>query len=786
MGANYPLNHKSAKAPNLSYNYLNKTGMKQIVLISAFFVFMIISISTASAQNTKIRKYDSLIRLAKTDTARINLILWKLDVLATINLDSAISLASTALDKAQKIKFYKGEITLIQKLATNYAFKGNFEAASGQLKHLEKRIQSKDSASFASLYSTWGLFYGMQSKYDSSIFFLKKAIRIYERTGTDINLPTSYTNIAIGYQQQSNFPMAIQFQQKALTIYEKNKNESGQAHVLLNMATIYNNLKDLKRAESSFLKVIELAKKNQLNRVELYAYSNLATLYSDEQKWQKCYEYAIKAAEMGNKNGDQGIQAASLSKASLAMTQLNQFDKATSLSKRAIAIADSSKQPLNIFQAYASMGFALNFVKRWKEAIPYYEKGFSTFKDADIYTYANGAVFKELSECYEKTGNFSKALEWYKQFAMVNDSVRSRENIQKATEQTMNYEFEQKEQSAKVIQDAKDEVNRTRQIALIFGLILSVLMVVGAFAGYFGKRKANALLSKQKKEIEDTLTKLRNTQSQLIQSEKMASLGELTAGIAHEIQNPLNFVNNFSEVNTELIAELEEERKKEIRDFANEDEILKDIKQNEEKINHHGKRAGDIVKGMLQHSRSSSGIKEPRDINALADEYLRLSYHGLRAKDKSFNAEMKTDFDETIGKIDIIPQDIGRVLLNLYNNAFYAVSEKVKTEHAVETEHALPQGIAKAYEPTVSISTKKMGDRIQITVSDNGNGIPQNIVDKIFQPFFTTKPTGQGTGLGLSLSYDIVKAHGGELKVETNEEKGSSFIITIPVADNSK
>jgi signal transduction histidine kinase len=278
------------------------------------------------------------------------------------------------------------------------------------------------------------------------------------------------------------------------------------------------------------------------------------------------------------------------------------------------------------------------------------------------------------------------------------------------------------------------------------------------------KKKANKVL-------ETTLNDLKSTQSQLIQSEKMASLGELTAGIAHEIQNPLNFVNNFSEVSNELISEMVDEV-----DKGNTDEvksIAKDVQQNLEKILHHGKRADAIVKGMLQHSSSGSGKKEPTNINALADEYLRLAYHGLRAKDKTFNATMKTEFDETISNINIIPQDIGRVILNLITNAFYVVNEKALSAVATPT--------AAKYEPTVSVSTKKVGDKVEIKVADNGGGIPQKILDKIFQPFFTTKPTGQGTGLGLSLSYDIVKAHGGELKVETKEGEGSEFIIQLPV-----
>ena len=278
-------------------------------------------------------------------------------------------------------------------------------------------------------------------------------------------------------------------------------------------------------------------------------------------------------------------------------------------------------------------------------------------------------------------------------------------------------------------------------------------------------------------ELSNSLKNLQATQQQLIHAAKMASLGELTAGIAHEIQNPLNFVNNFSDVNKELLEEM-----KEAIDKGNLDEvksIANSVIDNEEKLNHHGKRADTIVKGMLQHSRSSSGVKEPTDINALADEYLRLAYHGLRAKDKSFNATTKTNFDPNIGNVNITPQDIGRVILNLITNAFYAVAEKKKQ-------------MSDGYEPTVSVSTKKINARsddpvgrgkIEIRVADNGNGIPLKVIDKIFQPFFTTKPTGHGTGLGLSLSYDIVKAHGGELKVETKENEGSTFLIHLPVTN---
>jgi signal transduction histidine kinase len=283
-------------------------------------------------------------------------------------------------------------------------------------------------------------------------------------------------------------------------------------------------------------------------------------------------------------------------------------------------------------------------------------------------------------------------------------------------------------------------------------------------------------LESAKKQVDSTLNELRATQKQLIQSEKMASLGELTAGIAHEIQNPLNFVNNFSEVNTELIAELKQELQ-----TGNTEEaisIADDIKENEEKINLHGKRADAIVKGMLQHSRTSAGKKEPVNINALADEYLRLSYHGLRAKDKIFNATLETDFDKTLdeeeGKINIVPQEIGRVLLNLFTNAFYSVTEKVK-QSETRIHHR------NVYEPKVIVSTKQLSGKVQICVTDNGEGIPPEVIDKIFQPFFTTKPAGEGTGLGLSLSYDIIKSHGGEITVKSEIGKGTVFCIELPV-----
>ena len=432
--------------------------------------------------------------------------------------------------------------------------------------------------------------------------------------------------------------------------------------------------------------------------------------------------------------------------------------------KESIVRVTASGDELTKADACATISGFFKIAQQTDSAIYYATKG---LRAANSIAYGLG-IYKNsklLAEEYEQL-NVQEALHYRKIYDSVNESIYGAKRVQDLQKTLAE---EQHRQQLIQEQQLKKE-NSLKQYGFIAGLAIMLLIAFFLYRNNLQKKKANILLQSQKEKIESTLTELKSTQSQLIQSEKMASLGELTAGIAHEIQNPLNFVNNFSEVNKEMLEELNAERLKlkNERDENLQDDILNDVIANEEKINHHGKRADAIVKGMLQHSRSTTGIKEPTDINALADEYLRLSYHGLRANDKSFNATLKTDFDKTIGNINIIPQDIGRVLLNLYNNAFYAVAEKKKQQK-------------EGYEPIVSVSTKKINGVVEIIVKDNGNGIPQKIADKIFQPFFTTKPTGQGTGLGLSLSYDIIKAHGGELKIETKEGEYAEFIIYLPI-----
>jgi two-component system, NtrC family, sensor kinase len=382
-------------------------------------------------------------------------------------------------------------------------------------------------------------------------------------------------------------------------------------------------------------------------------------------------------------------------------------------------------------------------------------------------------AYKILFSLYDLWKRPDSAYVYYKQYTLLNDTLVDK----KLNGKLAAYNFAQKIEllnKEKEIQQVRLQKESLQKKGFIAGAVVFLVIAFLLWRNNRHKQKAYLLLQKQKEETEIQKTKaeiafqkLTTTQSQLIQSEKMASLGELTAGIAHEIQNPLNFVNNFSEVNEELIDEAESAILTGRIDEAK--ELLTSLRNNQSKINQHGKRADAIVKGMLQHSRESKGQKEPADINVLADEYLRLSYQGFRAKDKAFNVSLETNFDRAIGPINIVPQDIGLVLLNLYNNAFYAVSEKKKH-------------LSDGYEPTVSVSTTSVDGKVKITVMDNGTGIPQNVKDKIFQPFFTTKPAGQGTGLGLSLSYDVVKANGGEIKVETRESEYTEFVVELPMS----
>jgi two-component system, NtrC family, sensor kinase len=491
---------------------------------------------------------------------------------------------------------------------------------------------------------------------------------------------------------------------------------------------------------------------------------NLGSMFLQENKKDSALAYFLKAYQLAvEKNLEPAIPS--------ALLDLVDFD---SKENRLAYYRQVILMPFTIRNAGMKNNVTFRFANYYLEkqhmdsAFYYSSEVYNYSKTANLISQLN--AIQLMGKYYRALPDTDSTLTYLERYYKLKDSIVGDKVMEQAQNMAYNDMQRQKELTAQ-------KAAFQNRLVLYLVSAAAIFLMGLAFIFWRNKRKeqqAKKLVQQQRDKLEQTLDQLKTTQTQLVQSEKMASLGELTAGIAHEIQNPLNFVNNFSEVNAELIDEMQQEIDK--GNWGEVKNISSDIKENEQKINHHGKRADAIVKGMLQHSRSSSGKKELADINALVDEYLRLAYHGLRAKDKSFNATMKTDFDETIGNINIVPQDMGRVILNLITNAFYATNEKTKSGFD-------------NYEPIVTVATKRLGTpptggdggKIEIRVTDNGNGIPQKILDKIFQPFFTTKPTGQGTGLGLSLSYDIVKAHGGELKVETKEGEGSEFIILLPI-----
>ena len=541
-------------------------------------------------------------------------------------------------------------------------------------------------------------------------------------------------------------------------------------------------------------------------------YRNLGGILRDSQKFEESLEYNHKAKKAFYRVNRLVGLSTIYAELGVVHSELGNSDSAFYYGYRAIAFADSINSTVAKDVAYDRIGDSHMNIQNIDSALYYYKLSYSIRtegrrnpfilqKIAQIYAkqgqpdsalfYAekslnralSNRMFGDISESalfftdfYEKSDP-AKALQYYKLAVTYRDSL---DTISKMTGFADLTNFDELLRRTELERANEEYQSKLRTYAFGGSILILLIIALFLYRNYRAKHKAQL-------QIEGAYNKLKSTQTQLIHAEKMASLGELTAGIAHEIQNPLNFVNNFSEVNGELIDEQLEEIEKgdleEIKELA----IL--LKENSSKINHHGKRADAIVKGMLAHSRTGKGEKVETDINQLADEYLRLSYHGLRAKDSSFNAEFKTDFDPNLPKVNVIPQDIGRVLLNLINNAFQACAShrdksaplNVRTEGDQNTSTERSRSAMELPNPLVAVSTKHTETGIQITITDNGPGIPDSIKDKIFQPFFTTKPTGQGTGLGLSLSYDIVKAHGGSISVESSHEHGTTFTLSLPL-----
>jgi len=578
-------------------------------------------------------------------------------------------------------------------------------------------------------------------------------------------------------QDAGNYPIALQKFLTALNIYKEKKDSSAMSNILYLVGRLYYEEQDYKQALAYLYNAKFVAGRRNMY-ASMFSHTRIGMTYVKLHKYDSARLYAEKAYAIGREYYKNNIFGGLLNDIGLTYFDMGEDSLALNYLERSYLDLINNGDDVNVCETTLGLANVFKKIGKMDSSIYYVRQTLWTAQKRGILKYISDA--SSLLTDYFKNKNQIDSAFFYQQIGIAAyDSLYNQEKVSQFQNLTL---AEQQRQldiaSAKKAAEVQYRYN-LKMYALAAALLIFLLIASILGRNNRQRRRAYNLLQKQKQEIdiqkarvEKALDDLKATQSQLIQSEKMASLGELTAGIAHEIQNPLNFVNNFSEVNKELLTEMKDEIDK--GNFNEVKSLAKDVTDNEEKIIFHGKRADAIVKSMLQHSRASSGKKEPTDINVLADEYLRLAYHGLRAKDKSFNATMKTNYDETIGKINIISQDIGRVILNLITNAFYSVAEKRKR-------------VGESYDPVVSVSTKRslsFGEgrgEVQISVKDNGDGIPQKVLDKIFQPFFTTKPTGQGTGLGLSLSYDIIKAHGGTLKVNTKEKEFAEFIILLPL-----
>jgi len=597
---------------------------------------------------------------------------------------------------------------------------------------------------------------------DTALQYANQALALAEKLEYKKGIYNARNVIIGALTTLGNYPLALEYSLKNEELSQTFNDPESKINSLISLADAYLSTGKFNSWLVYINQAVALARKSKLPFEEGLILNGMAHEYLERNQPDSALYYAKGSYQLINNWPSQPINIGH------AFLQKNMFDSAVYWFKIGLELATLNQTEQDFVDVDNLMALLHNKKNNIDSAIWYSKKALSE-KISTNYPLGTLKASDLLVSLYESQKKPDSALRYLRTSIILKDSLFSREKV--IAEQNLLYNKQEKE---KELEASRLKFKNQTQFYLLSGGVLALLIIAFIlFRANQQKQKSYIRLQQQKDQIdlhktiaEKSLNELRATQAQLIQSEKMASLGELTAGIAHEIQNPLNFVNNFSEVNNELIEEMND-----ANDINELKAIASDIKQNNEKISFHGKRADAIVKNMLQHSRQTKGIKELRDINALADEYLRLSYHGMRAKDKSFNAEIKTDFDKTIGNINIVPQDIGRVLLNLYNNAFYAVAEKNASTSSAEHK----------YQPTVSVSTKKLNNKIEIRVSDNGNGIPQKVFDKIFQPFFTTKPTGQGTGLGLSLAYDIVtKGHSGELRVETKESESSEFIILLP------
>jgi two-component system NtrC family sensor kinase len=606
----------------------------------------------------------------------------------------------------------------------------------------------------------------------------------------------------VGYYARLKPDSAFKYASAGLKLAQENNYLKGEALMLLRLGSLYRETGDLPKALDLALKALPISQQNGFLGIEANTFLLFGNIYHDLGNYKKSNYYAQQAIAINKRLKDTASLNGDFLNISSNYIELGNTDSASYYAQKAYngyVKLHTIDQDTYMWRAMGRIEFKLG---NYNQALTYLKKALLITKNSQDHRNAS-YNYAQLAEVFEKTNKIDSVIFYAKlgveegkkgpfNFFILRSSIQLvnafkhkndfksalfySELVQKTKEglfgagniDAINKLIAEENERKKEVDDQKIAYkNQVKQYLLMSGAAVVLLIAFIIYRNYKKQQKANNLLHQQKDEINAALLQLKSTQTQLIQSEKMASLGELTAGIAHEIQNPLNFVNNFSEVSIELLDELKEEAQ-----AGHADDVIAiatDLTQNLEKINHHGKRADAIVKGMLEHSRASTGQKEPTDINTLADEYLRLAYHGLRAKDNNFNAEIITNFDGNLPKVNVIPQDIGRVLLNLFNNAFYAVNQKQKK-------------VGEEYKSEVAVTTTIENGQVIIKIKDNGTGIPDAIKDKIMQPFFTTKPTGEGTGLGLSLTYDmVVKGHRGAIDIETKEGEFTEFTIKLPI-----
>ena len=654
-------------------------------------------------------------------------------------------------------------LTLFLTLICGFGFAQNQQVIDS-LKH--QLALSKPDTNQVNILNDLGRLY-RQIKPDSTLIFSEKSLDLARKLNFIIGEVNALTRMSGTLRIQGDIPKSLEFRLKALKIIEEKLPQMDKHNIWTGIGLIYLDINDYPKALAYFRKALAYRENSNYGNILL----NIERTFARSNQLDSAWYYAQKVYVLRNKYPntyvpllmDMGIIQYQLGNKNLAFEYLQ---------KSILEGLKGEGDHRDLSDAYGTISGFFKETNQLDSCIIYAKKG---LLEGQTIGYQKGILVNAnlLAELYESK-DIKQALYYHKIAKAANDELYGVKRIQALQKNITDEQERQREMEAERI--AKE--NQLRQYALLAGLGVFLLIAFLLYLNNRQKQKANAVLLAQKDEIneksqelEKSLETLKSTQAQLIQSEKLASLGELTAGIAHEIQNPLNFVNNFSEVSAELVQEIKEERQKlkENQDESLVDEIFNDISQNLEKITLHGKRASSIVKGMLEHSRTSTGVKELTDINALADEYLRLAYHGFRAKDSLFNSDFELIADKNLPKIEAIPQDMGRVLLNLINNAFWAVNERSKKGEI-------------GYVPKVTVSTQLTANsQLLIAIKDNGTGISEDVKAKIFQPFFTTKPTGQGTGLGLSLAYDIVtKGHGGTIEVESVESEGTRFTIKLP------